>query len=92
MCIRDRWIKTIGVIKNDRSPYIIDFRGDEYKFEVKENDKHIELKYDVSLAKKAPLFTKLLKNVFRKTACCIAVSYTHLDVYKRQELFNTENS
>lgn len=39
-----QWIKTIGVIKNDRSPYIIDFRGDEYKFEVKENDKHIELK------------------------------------------------
>ena len=76
-----QWIKTIGVIKNDRSPYIIDFRGDEYKFEVKENDKHIELKYDVSLAKKAPLFTKLLKNVFRKTACCIGCKECEADCH-----------
>ena len=76
-----QWIKTIGVIKNDRSPYIIDFRGDEYKFEVKENDKHIELKYDISLAKKAPLFTKLLKNVFRKTACCIGCKECEADCH-----------
>lgn len=76
-----QWIKTIGVIKNDRSPYIIDFRGDEYKFEVKENDKHIELKYDVSLAKKAPLFTKFLKNVFRKTACCIGCKECEADCH-----------
>ena len=76
-----QWIKTIGVIKNDKSPYIIDFRGNEYQFEVNEKDKQIELKYDISLAKKAPLFTKLLKNVFRKTACCIGCKECEADCH-----------
>lgn len=75
------WIKTIGIIKNDTSPFILDFRGDEYQFEVEEFDDSIEVKYDISLTKKAPLFTKLLKNVFRKTACCIGCKECEADCH-----------
>lgn len=76
------WIKTIGVIKNDSSPYIIDFRGSEYQFEVVETNDCLKVKYDIALAKKAPLFTKLLKNVFRKTACCIGCKECEADCHK----------
>nr|WP_031492454.1 phosphoadenosine phosphosulfate reductase family protein [Succinivibrio dextrinosolvens] len=65
------WIKTVGVLKTEHSPYIIDFRGTEYSFEVKESEKSLEVKYSIELVKEAPLFIKLLKNVFRKAACCI---------------------
>lgn len=75
------WIKTLGVLKNDVSPYIIDFRGDEYQFEVDELEDELKVKYDLSLAKKAPLFTKLLKNVFRKTACCIGCKECEADCH-----------
>lgn len=76
------WIKTIGVIKNDSSPYIIDFRGSEYQFEVVETNGCLKVRYDIALAKKAPLFTKLLKNVFRKTACCIGCKECEADCHK----------
>ena len=75
------WIKTIGVIRNDCSPYTIDFRGEEYQFELAETDSCITVKYDIALAKKAPLFTKLLKNVFRKTACCIGCKECEADCH-----------
>lgn len=76
------WIKTIGVIKNDSSPYIIDFRGSEYQFEVVETNDCLKVRYDIALAKKAPLFTKLLKNVFKKTACCIGCKECEADCHK----------
>lgn len=76
------WIKTIGVIKNDSSPYIIDFRGSEYQFEVVETNDCLKVRYDIALAKKAPMFTKLLKNVFRKTACCIGCKECEADCHK----------
>lgn len=76
------WIKTIGVIQNDSSPYIIDFRGSEYQFEVVETNDCLKVRYDIALAKKAPLFTKLLKNVFRKTACCIGCKECEADCHK----------
>ncbi len=75
------WIKTVGVIKNDESPFIIDFRGEEYQFEVEEREDTLEVKYDASLSKRAPLFIKLLKNVFRKTACCIGCKECEADCH-----------
>ena len=76
------WIKTIGVIKNDSSPYLIDFRGSEYQFEIVEANDCLKVRYDIALAKKAPLFTKLLKNVFRKTACCIGCKECEADCHR----------
>lgn len=65
------WIKTIGILQNDSSPFRILFRGNIYEFYVYEGAEELQVKYLAELAKEKPLFVKLLKNVFRKTACCI---------------------
>lgn len=65
------WIKTIGVLINDTSPYRVLFRNEQYSFDVKEKQGVICVSYSPDLAKQNPLFVKLLKNVFRKSACCI---------------------
>jgi phosphoadenosine phosphosulfate reductase len=65
------WIKTIGVLQNSQSPYHILFRGVVHEFEVDEGIDEIEVSYSNALLREAPLFIKLLKNVFRKAACCI---------------------
>lgn len=75
------WIKTIGVLKNESSPYLIEFKGNVYQFEVIENDDNFTVKYDKSLARKSPLFTKLLKSVFRKSACCIGCKECEADCH-----------
>lgn len=66
------WIKTIGVLANDSSPYVINFKGKVLNFEVDENDGMISVHVDSTIGKQNPEFVKLLKNVFRKSACCIA--------------------
>lgn len=73
------WIKTIGVLHQGQSVYNIIFRGNEYSFEVIEYEKKIEVIYNLELVKSAPLFIKLLKNVFRKTACCIGCGECEAD-------------
>lgn len=65
------WIKTIGVLINDTSPYRVLFRNEQYLLDVKEKQGVICVSYSPDLAKQNPLFVKLLKNVFRKSACCI---------------------
>lgn len=65
------WIKTIGILQTDGSPYLVKFRDEEYQFDLTESDDEIEVQYSQELIKRAPLFVKLLKNVFRKTASCI---------------------
>lgn len=73
------WIKTIGVLQTNESPYMIRFRGEDYSFELEENEEKIEVRYSLELMKKAPLFIKLLKNVFRKAACCIGCKECEAD-------------
>ncbi len=65
------WVKTIGVLRIDSNPYTVKFRGEEYSFDVKEDDENLEVSYSLELTKRAPLFVKLLKEVFRRAACCI---------------------
>lgn len=66
-----QWIKTIGVLQNGETPYKILFHNEIYEFDLIEDAHFIEVKYLTSLSKSNPLFIKLLKNVFRKTACCV---------------------
>lgn len=75
------WIKTIGVLLNDANPYHILFKNEQYIFEVVESDNNLEVKYDVNLSKKNPLFIKLLKNVFRKSACCVGCRECEADCH-----------
>ncbi|MDY6330103.1 MAG: phosphoadenosine phosphosulfate reductase family protein [Fibrobacter sp.] len=67
----NEWIKTIGVVQNNESPYKINFRNKILEFEVLQEETSVEVRYNKELAKSEPEFVKLLKNVFRKTACCI---------------------
>lgn len=77
-----QWIKTIGILQNEQSPFRIDFRGEIYTFEVDEHqDSTLKVQVDVKLAKAAPNFVKLLKNVFRKTASCVQCRVCEADCH-----------
>lgn len=67
------WIKTLGTLLNDISPFKILFQNQQYSFEVKEcsNDSSYEVIVDYKLAKENPSFIKFLKSTFRKSACCV---------------------
>ena len=65
------WVKTIGVLINESSPYKILFRNKEYIFVLTEMKQGYHVLIPEELAKADPLFVKLLKNVFRKAACCV---------------------
>ena len=75
------WIKTIGVLLNDENPYRILFRNEQYTFEVIESGNNLEVKYDINLPKQNPLFIKLLKSVFRKSACCVGCRECEADCH-----------
>lgn len=75
------WIKTIGVLQNDESPYVINFRGQMFRFSVEESDEGVVVKYSSELARTAPLFVKLLKSVFRKSACCVGCRECEADCH-----------
>lgn len=75
------WIKTIGVLENDTSPYEILFRGERILFEVVEKDEIITVNISTQLCKQNPLFVKLLKNVFRKASCCVGCRECEADCH-----------
>lgn len=75
------WIKTIGVLLSDANPYHILFKNEQYTFDVVENGNNLEVRYDVNLSKQNPLFIKLLKNVFRKSACCVGCRECEADCH-----------
>lgn len=65
------WIKTIGVLSHDEESYSITFEGNTYSFTVEDNPKGYVVAIDESLSKANPKFTKLFRQVFRKTAYCV---------------------
>lgn len=66
------WIKTIGVLGNDFSPYTIMFKGKILQFELYEVNSQLQIIIDGITAKENIEFVKLIKNVFRKTSSCVA--------------------
>lgn len=77
-----QWIKTIGVLQREQSPFCIDFRGQLFEFELQEQQDSILVTIDATIAKIAPNFIKLFKNVFRKTASCIQCRVCETDCHK----------
>lgn len=75
------WIKTIGVLLTDSSPYRIEFRNNEYQFTINDVENGYDVVIPTHLAKTAPLFVKLLKNVFHKSACCIGCHECEADCH-----------
>ena len=76
------WIKTIGILLTDSSPYRISYMQKEYEFKVSASS---EGGYDVfisnHLAKSDSVFVKLLKNVFHKAGCCIGCQECEADCH-----------
>lgn len=75
------WIKTIGVLLNDESPYRMLFRNEEFTFTLNPIKDGYEVRYDREYSKRNPLFVKLFKNVFRKSACCIGCRECEADCH-----------
>lgn len=75
------WIKSVGVLQSDSSPYTVLFKNEQLSFEVKDTEDGLEVSYNAELPKTQPLFIKLLKNVFRKTACCISCKECEADCH-----------
>lgn len=76
-----QWIKTIGVLQNDTSPYCIETHDGVFEFEVEENENVLKVSVDSSIAKVAPNFIKLFKNVFHKTALCVQCGVCEADCH-----------
>ena len=75
------WIKTIGILLNDKSPYRILFRNEQFTFDVYGDQDGYEVRFDNEISKASPLFVKLLKNVFRKSVCCISCRECEADCH-----------
>lgn len=65
------WIKTIGVLGNDASPYTIMFKRKILSFELLQVENQLIVLIDGITARENVEFVKLMKNIFRKTACCV---------------------
>ena len=65
------WIKTIGNLYETIDGYAIEYAGHSYNFTITESAKGYVVTLPGELAKEAPLFVKLFKQVFRKAAYCV---------------------
>lgn len=72
------WIKTIGILQNDVSPYKILSRGKVFMFEIEETKQG----YKVTSAETNRVFLKYLKHVFRRAACCIGCHECEADCHQ----------
>lgn len=73
------WIKTIGVLVTDESPYRILFKGNVLTFRLESSDNTDIVTIDKDTAREYPEFVKLLKNVFRKAAACVGCKECQAD-------------
>lgn len=64
------WIKTIGNLINDTSPYKVNYKGEFFTFTLEEVANKSIITIDNDTFKKSPSFVKHLKNVFRKASTC----------------------
>ncbi len=65
------WIKTIGQLTVDESPYIIDYDGSLCEFSVENSRDLLVVSFDLDYLKTNASFVKSLKSVFHKVSCCI---------------------
>lgn len=75
------WIKTVGVLLNDESPYKILYKNKEYTFSILNTADGYEVLIENYLAKEDPIFVKLLKSVFHKASCCIGCHECEADCH-----------
>ncbi|MFZ3131135.1 MAG: phosphoadenosine phosphosulfate reductase family protein, partial [Desulfosporosinus sp.] len=66
------WIKTVGELLEEDNNYTIAFNGQSFSFACKTNKKGYTVRLPERFAKENPLFGKLFRYTFRKTAYCVA--------------------
>lgn len=76
-----QWVKTIGVLISEETPFKIQFNGAVCQFDLeKQSDEgNYIIRIDSETAKGSPEFVKHIKNVFRKSACCKACGECEAD-------------
>lgn len=65
------WIKTVGTLLTEESPYKIAFGGNVYEFTVTECKDGYDAAFSERQARENQLFARLLKSVFHKAASCV---------------------
>ncbi|SEH73973.1 phosphoadenosine phosphosulfate reductase family protein [Ruminococcus flavefaciens] len=66
------WIKTLGMLSVNEEDYSIRFEGDTIHFQVKETKNGYVVSIPDSIVVEKPKFSKMFKQVFRKSAYCAA--------------------
>ncbi|MDD6058950.1 MAG: phosphoadenosine phosphosulfate reductase family protein [Ruminococcus sp.] len=74
-----QWIKTIGILANEQSPFTIKYHEAIISFDVDESDNTVKVFVSAKVCKENAEFVKLLKNVFRKAACCVGCKECQAD-------------
>ena len=85
------WIKTIGVLINESSPYKIVYKEKEFIFEIIDKENGYDVIFDKYLAKTDAIFIKLLKNVFHKATCCIGCHECEAECQRGCIVMSNEN-
>ena len=65
------WIKTIGDVTFDNLSCHINFKGHIFSVAIEETPTGYSLYIDQTTNRAHPEFVKILKNVFRRAACCV---------------------
>ena len=66
------WMKTLGEVVGIDGKYEVIFRGEKYAFSVMEQKHGYRVTFSEMLAKHNPIFSKVFRQVFRKTTFCVA--------------------
>ena len=66
------WIKTIGPLTKTDDGYTVLFEGEEIAFQIENRKNGYTVTFSEKISVRKPKFSKLLKQVFHKTAYCIA--------------------
>ena len=66
------WIKTLGMLSVNDDDYSVRFEGDSIHFKVKDTKNGFVVSIPDSIVIEKPKFSKLFKQVFRKSAYCTA--------------------
>lgn len=74
-----QWIKTIGELANEQSPYAIKYQGEILYIDVEETSSKLKVFVKSSINKENAGFVKYLKYVFRKSACCVGCKECQAD-------------
>lgn len=75
------WIKTVGILLNNESPYNLLYGDKKYSFDILQTIDGYDVIINNSLAKEDAGFVKLLKNVFHKASCCIGCQECEADCH-----------